>query len=82
MASKVQNLQMEITKLKYENAGFKETINRLTNEYNDYRNECDEICKEYEETIQLLSESLNKEELEKKKLINEKEKIKFDYEKS
>lgn len=82
MASKIQNLQMEITKLKYENSGFKETINRLTNEYNDYRNECDEICKEYEETIQLLSESLNKEELEKKKLINEKEKIKFDYEKS
>ena len=58
MASKTSNLQMEISKLKYENAGFKDAINRLTTEYNDYRNECDEICKEYEETIQLLSESL------------------------
>ena len=58
MASKISNLQTENSRLKYENAGFKDAITRLTNEYNDYRNECDEICKEYEETIQLLSESL------------------------
>ena len=73
---------MEISKLKHENESFKETINRLTNDYKDYRTECDEICKEYEETIQLLSESLDKEKLLNTKLINEKEKIKIDYDKS
>ena len=73
---------MEISKLKHENESFKETINRLTNDYKDYRTECDEICKEYEETIQLLSESLDKEKLINTKLMNEKEKIKIDYDKS
>ena len=80
--TKMSNLQIEISKLKYENEGFKEAISRLTNEYNDYRNECDEICKEYEETIQLLSDSLDKTKFENTKLNKEKEKYKIDYEKS
>ena len=82
MSSNVSNLQMEISKLKYENAGVKDALNKLTIEYNDYRNECDEICKEYEETIQLITESLEKSKFENTKLNTEKEKYKLDYEKS
>ena len=78
MTSNIQNIEMEISKLKYENKGYKEAITRLTNEYNDYRNECDEICKEYEETIQLLSDALGKTKLENINIIKEKEKIKID----
>jgi len=82
MTSNIKNIELEISKLKYENKGYKEAITRLTNEYNDYRNECDEICKEYEETIQLLSDALDKIKLENINIIKEKEKIKIDYEKS
>ena len=59
MTSKSQNLQIEISKLKNENIGLQETINRLTNDYNNYRKESDEMFKEYEDTIQFLSESLS-----------------------
>ena len=59
MTSKSQNLQIEISKLKNENIGLQQTINRLTNDYNNYRKESDEIFKEYEDTIQFLSESLS-----------------------
>ena len=50
-------------------------------EYADYRIECDEICKEYEETIQLLSESLEKYKTENSKLNTEKDKMKLDQDK-
>ena len=59
MTSKSQNLQIEISKLKNENIGLQQTINRLTNDYNNYRKESDEMFKEYEDTIQFLSESLS-----------------------
>ena len=59
MTSKSQSLQIEISKLKNENIGLQQTINRLTNDYNNYRKESDEIFKEYEDTIQFLSESLS-----------------------
>ena len=70
----------DISRLKYENKGLKEALNKLTIEYNDYRNECDEIFKEYEETIQLLSDSLNKIKIENSKYNKEKEEIKKDNE--
>lgn len=70
----------DISRLKYENKGLKEALNKLTIEYNDYRNECDEIFKEYEETIQLLSDSLNNIKIENSKYNKEKEEIKKDNE--
>ena len=82
MTSKSQNLQIEISKLKNENIGLQQTINRLTNDYNNYRKESDEIFKEYEDTIQFLSESLDKMQLENNKLKTEKEKVNIDYDKS
>ena len=82
MTSKSQNLQIEISKLKNENIGLQQTINRLTNDYNNYRKESDEIFKGYEDAIQFLSESLDKMQLENNKLKTEKEKVKIDYDKS
>ena len=70
----------DISRLKYENKGLKEALNKLTIEYNDYRNECDEIFKEYEETIQLLSDSLNNIKIENSKYNKEKQEIKKDNE--
>ena len=70
----------DVSRLKYENKGLKEALNKLTIEYNDYRNECDEIFKEYEETIQLLSDSLNNIKIENSKYNKEKEEIKKDNE--
>ena len=70
----------DVSRLKYENKGLKEALNKLTIEYNDYRNECDEIFKEYEETIQLLSDSLNNIKIENTKYKKEKEEIKKDNE--
>ena len=70
----------DISRLKFENKGLKEALNKLTIEYNDYRNECDEIFKEYEETIQLLSDSLNNIKIENSKYNKEKEEIKKDNE--
>ena len=70
----------DVSRLNYENKGLKEALNKLTIEYNDYRNECDEIFKEYEETIQLLSDSLNNIKIENSKYNKEKEEIKKDNE--
>jgi hypothetical protein len=52
------NPQLDISRLKYENENIKTILKKIIAEYADYRIECDEICKEYEETIQLLTESL------------------------
>ena len=88
MSVKMKSLQSEINKLKYENENIKNALNQILTEYADYRQECDEICKEYEETIQLLSDSLEKFKsensklnLENNSLYCEKEKMKIDQEK-
>jgi len=73
--------QLDISRLKYENENIKTVLNQIITEYADYRIECDEICKEYEETIQLLTDSLEKYKLEITKLNNENEKMKNDQEK-
>ena len=36
----------------------KEAYKKLLNDYNEYKTESDDICKEYESTIQVLTESL------------------------
>ena len=88
MATKTNNLQTEVNQLKYENESIKGALNQILTEYADYRKECDEICKEYEETIQLLSDSLEQFKAENSKLnnensqlSNEKEKMKVDQDK-
>jgi len=81
MATNTTNLQSQVSKLKYENDSIKEALNQIMSEYADYRIECDEICKEYEETIQLLSDSLEKYKTENSKLNTEKEKMKLDQDK-
>ncbi len=50
------NPQLDVSRLKYENENIKVVLNQVITEYADYRIECDEICKEYEETIQLLTD--------------------------
>ena len=76
-----KNPQLDISRLKYENENIKKILIQITEEYADYRLECDEICKEYEETIQLLTDSLEKFKLEITKLNNEKAKMKNEQEK-
>ena len=73
--------ELDVSRLKYENDNIKIILNQIINEYADYRIECDEICKEYEETIQLLTDSVEKYKLEITKLNSEKEKMKADQEK-
>ena len=75
------NPQLDVSRLKYENENIKVVLNQVITEYADYRIECDEICKEYEETIQLLTDSLEKYKSKIKKLNNEKEKMKIEKEK-
>lgn len=81
MANRTSNLESQVSKLKYENDSIKNALSQIMNEYADYRIECDEICKEYEETIQLLSDSLEKYKTENSKLSTEKEKMKLDQDK-
>ena len=45
--------------------------NKLSEEYNEYKSESDEICKEYESTIQILSDSLDTLKLQNTNLSNE-----------
>ena len=78
----ITSLQTEIDLLKDENKSIKGSLSQLLVEYADYRKECDEICKEYEETILLLSESLEKFKSENSKLNTENEKISKELEKS
>ena len=80
MNTSQNNPQLDVSRLKFENENIKEVLNKIIAEYADYRIECDEICKEYEETIQLLTDSLERYKLEIKKLNNEKEKLKQDQE--
>ena len=82
MATTNQNVQLDNSRLKYENDNIKQVLNQVMTEYADYRIECDEICKEYEETIQLLTDSIEKYKLEITKLNTEKEKMKKDQEKA
>ena len=81
MATTNQNVQLDNSRLKYENDNIKQVLNQVMTEYADYRIECDEICKEYEETIQLLTDSVEKYKVEITRLNNEKEKMKKDQEK-
>ena len=81
MATNQQKVQLDISRIKYENDSIKNVLNQLMTEYADYRIECDEICKEYEETIQLLTDSVEKYKVEITRLNNEKEKMKKDQEK-
>ena len=76
-----KNLQKEINKIKFENDNIKNALNQILTEYADYRKECDEICKEYEETIQLLTDSLEKYKLENSKLNTENSKLNTENEK-
>ena len=75
------NPQLDISRLKYENENIKITLNQIIEEYADYRIETEEICKEYEETIQLLTASLEKYKSEITKLKNENDKVKIEQEK-
>ena len=50
----------EIKQLKNEFENVKNHLDQVITEYADYRKESDEIYQEYEETIQLLSDSLEK----------------------
>ena len=81
MSTNTNNPQLDISRLKYENENIKIVLNQVISEYADYRIECDEICKEYEETIQLLSDSLEQYKSQISKLNTEKEKMKNDQEK-
>ena len=76
------NPQLDVSRLKYENENIKIVLNQIIEEYADYRIECDEICKEYEETIQLLTDSLEKYKSEITKLKNENDKIKIEQNKT
>ena len=78
---KSKKLQTELTQLKYENDSIKKALNQILTEYADYRKECDEICKEYEETIQLLTDSLEKFKAENSKLNTENNKLNTENEK-
>ena len=68
-------LQAEVNQLKYENENIKSALNQILTDYADYRQECDEICKEYEETIQILSETLENLKTENSKLNLENTKL-------
>ena len=81
MKSRIEQAELDVSRLKYENDNIKYILNEITKEYADYKIECDEICKEYEETIQLLTDSVDKYKLEITKLNKEKEKMKIDQEK-
>ena len=45
--------------------------NKLSDEYNEYKLESDDICKEYESTIQILTDSLDSLKLQNTNLSNE-----------
>ena len=70
-----------LSMLKQENQMIKEEIKKICLEYSDYRIECEEICKEYEETIQLLTTSMDNFKIEAEKNSTEKNKLKADNEK-
>ena len=80
MNTSQNNPELDVSRLKFENENIKEVLNKIISEYADYRIECDEICKEYEETIQLLTDSLERYKSEITKLNNEKEKMKQEQE--
>ena len=80
MNTSQNNPELDVSRLKFENENIKEVLNKIISEYADYRIECDEICKEYEETIQLLTDSLERYKSEITKLSNEKEKMKQEQE--
>ena len=44
---------------------------KLQDEYNEYKSESDDICKEYESTIQILTESLDSLKIQNGNLIKE-----------
>ena len=53
----------------------REAYKKLNDEYNEYKIESDDICKEYESTIQILTESIESFNIKKcqnskKKLLN------------
>ena len=88
MASNKNNFEKEFNKIKRENDNLKNNLNQILTEYADYRVECEEIYKEYEDTIQLLTDSLEKFKTENSRLnndnsrlISEKEKMKIEQEK-
>ena len=49
----------------------REAYKSLNDEYNEYKIECDDICKEYESTIQILSESLESLKNQNNNLVKE-----------
>ena len=49
----------------------KEAYKKLLNDYNEYKTESDDICKEYESTIQILTESLDSLKIQNANLIKE-----------
>ena len=63
----MSTVSKNISDLQHENQVIKEEFQKIFVEYSNYREESEEICKEYEETIQLLTTSVEtfKSEIEK-----------------